>query len=312
MTFPPEPSQRERSGEYFSRLSAVGLRGIPVDRGLAGILLICLVASTIFTFLFMGLKPDEALTLIRQEAFGGGLEKVQTYSIELLTRKPAKALEFRFYYLVRVDRSTHEALMTVFESSGINRPSEDALMSAPKVKSMLALMESFPTRPGHEYFQDEAVYEDRFHRSRYDLGVLDLHSFLRHLPSDAAPAAYGCHLVFAALFHEGNISFYEGVRDFYLDRSRSIGEISYGTGDESYLFENRVVTVPRAVQYVDVAQAPPFGTIRFEDVGAKETVRVLFTTRHLAGPGMLITRVVLDGKVEKTYYRFVGWPEQAY
>ena len=55
-----------------------------------------------------------------------------------------------------------------------------------------------------------------------------------------------------------------------------------------------------------------FGTLTFTDLGAEETIRFHFTTRHLAGPAVLLTRVWVDGDVQANYYSFVGWPEREY
>jgi len=283
-----------------------------VDRGLVGVLLICLVGSTIVAFLFFGLKPSEKVTVIRFEAFEEALEKNKPYSLELLARQPIRHLTIQFSYLVRVSQKTYEALRSLPESRGLLGPSKEALCAMPKVEAILEMMRPFPDAPETRFFTDRAVFSDRLRTVEYDVAVLDLHGFFEHLPSSAAPDVFGTYSVFAAFFHAGNVSFYEGASDFYLNRRDSIGEISYGVGEESHLFENRNVIVPRTPDYVDVVKAPPFGTLSFENVQEGETVRFFFTTRHLAGPGVLIARVFADGVQAKVIYKFLGWPEQAY
>lgn len=283
-----------------------------MDRGLAGVLLICLAASTMAAWLLFGLKPPEKVTVIRFEAFEEGLEKAKPYSLELLVRQPVKHLAIQFSYLVRVNKKTHEAIRSLLDAQGLLKPSREALLAMPKVEEIQAMMGLFPEGPEVRFHADHAEFSDRLHTAEYEVAVLDLHEFFRYLPSSAGPDVFTSYTVFAAFFHGDNVSFYEGARDYYLNRRDSIGEIQYEMGEESHLFENRNVMVPRSSDYVDVAQAPPFGTLSFEDLEAGESVRFYFTTRHLAGPGVLIARVFADGVEDKTIYKFLGWPEQAY
>lgn len=296
---------------FFTARSS-GFAGDPVDRGLAGVLLICLVASTTVAWLFLGLKPPEKVTVIRFEAFEEELEKAKSYSLELLVRQPVKHLTVEFSYLVRVNKKTHEALQSLLDSEGLLKLSQEALLAMPKVEEIQAMMQLFPQRPAVHFFTDHAVYTDRLRTVEYDVAILDLHEFFRYLPANAGPDVFTSYTVFAALFHGDNVSFYEGARDYYLNRRVSIGEILYEAGEESHLFENRNVMVPRTSDYVDIAEAPPFGTLSFEDLEAGESVRFHFTTRYLAGPGILIARVLADGAEDKVIYKFLGWPEQAY
>ena len=293
-------------------MRGTGSAGDPVDRGLVGVLLICLTASTIAAWLFLGLRPAEKVTVIRFEAFEEGLEKTKPYSLELLVRQPIKHLAIQFSYLVRVDKAAHEALKSLLDSQGLLKPSQEAILAMPKVKEIQAMMQPFPKRPEIHFFADHAVFSDRLHTTEYDVAVLDLHEFLRYLPSSASPDVFTSYTVFAAFFHGENVSFYEGARDYYLTRRDSIGEILYEAGEESHLFENRNVIVPRRSDYVDVTEAPPFGTLSFEDLKSGESLRFYFTTRYLAGPGVLIARVFADGLEDKIVYKFLGWPEQAY
>lgn len=282
--------------------------------------MICFVASSVVAAVFFGLNPTEKVTLIRLVAFEETIEKVRSYSIEVLVREPVKHLDLEFSYLVRVDEKTHEELKSLLDSKGILEPSEEALLENPKVEKILAMMEPFPEHPDYRFFRDVVEYEARYrkenvmvHReAKYEVGVLDIHRFFRHLSGDAAPDVFRSYILFAALFHEENVSFYEGVQDYYLNRFESMGELSYEREGESYLFENPNVIIPRGSEYVDVAEAPPFGTISLEDLKEQETVRFVFTTRHLAGPAVLLARIFVDGEEEEYYYKIMGWPEEEY
>jgi len=294
--------------------------GRNMDRGLIGVLLVCLVGSTIVVLVLFELRPSESVSLIRLDAFKEGVGRIPSYSLELLTRRPIQHLVLQFQYLVRVDEKVHNRLLSLLQSEGLLGPSERALTTNPKVSSILRMMEPFPDSPHYRFFHDSAIYESHlwqggreiYRRAEYEIAVLDLHSFFEYLPESARPDAYKCHTVFAAFFHQENVSFYEGVSDFYLDRRDSVGEILCQAGNRQLLFENPRVTVPEGSEYVDVTSAPPFGTVSFDGLSGQETVKVFFTTRHLAGPAVLVTRVFVDGREEKTYYVFLGWPEEPY
>jgi hypothetical protein len=284
-----------------------------MDRGLVGVLLICLIASTLVAFLFFGLAPAERVTLIRLEPFDTrGSEKVHSYVIELLVREPIENLEVQFSYLLRVDEEAHEELRSLMEAEGLLEPSEEALLSIPKVEGILEMEEWFENPPSHEYYRDSADYKDLRREVTYDLAVLDLHDFFRHLPDSAGPGVFKSYFIFASVFHEENVSFYQGVADYYLNREESLGKITYEREGESHLYENPNTIVPKSSEFVHIYEAPRFGTISFNDLGEKETVKVLYTTRHVLGPGILVARVFVNGELDESYYSFFGWPEAEY
>ncbi len=275
-------------------------------------LLICFIASTVTASLFFGLEPSEKVTLIRLDAFKGPLEKVRPYSIELLVREPLEEVVVEFSYLVRVNEENHELLMATLDPEEILDSSGEKLTAVPKVAEILRMMEPFPDRPSYRFFKDSAEYKDQFREVEYDLAVLDIRDFLKYLPKSAGPQAYGSYMVYATLLHKENASFYEGASDYYLNRLDSMGEVVWESNDGSHLVENPNVIVPRSSEYVHIREAPSFGTVVFEDVEAEETLRVYFTTRHLAGPAVLVVRIWADGEVQENYYSFVGWPEREY
>jgi hypothetical protein len=291
-----------------------------MDRGLLGVLLICLIASTIVAALFFGLRAEEKVTLIRLEPFELGVKRIRSHTVELLVRKPMERMTVEFSFLVRVDQETDEQLTDLLEAQGSLEPSKEALTQNPKVEEILDMMEPFPNRPEVEFFTDTVTY-DKVHsiegrqvrrKADYEVGVLDLHGFLEYLPESAGPGVYRSYLEFAMLVHDENVSFYEGVSDYYLTRHESVGEVTYGIDGDSKLFENPNVMVPRTSDYSHVFEAPRFGTVTFDDLEPQQTASIMFTTRHLAGPSILITRVLVDGEPEKTYFSLFGWPEQEY
>ena len=283
-----------------------------MERGLVGVLSICFVLSTLLAAIFFGITAPEKVTLIRLSAFEGPLEKVRPYSIELLVREPIDELRLEFSYLIRVNEGTHDMLSKVIDPGEAMDSSGESLSSIPKVQRILEMEEPFSQRPGYRFFKDTAQYEDKFREVEYELAVLDIRDFLKYLPPSAGPEAYGAYMVFAVLIHEENVSYYQGAFDYYLDRLNSMGEFSYEVNDESVLFENPRVIVPRSTDYTHIREAPPDGTVIFNDLKAEDTVRVFFNTRHLAGPGVLIVRVWVDGQVQDNYFSFAGWPETEY
>ena len=283
-----------------------------MERGLVGILAICFIASTVVAVIFLGMEAPDKVTLIRLNEFEGSTEKVRPYSMELLIRKPVGDLRLEFSYLLRVDEETHEELKVAVDPGDALESSGESLLSIPKVQKILEMEGQFPGRPGYRFFRDTADYEDRFHEVSYELAVLDIRDFLKYLPESAGPESFGAYMVFAVLVHEENVSYYQGAFDYYLDRLTSMGELSYGVNDQFSLFENPRVIMPRSTNYVHISEAPPHGTIVFKDLEAEDTVRVSFNTRTLAGPGILVARLWVDGEVWENFFSFAGWPEQEY
>lgn len=283
-----------------------------MDRGLVGILLICFISSTVIAALFFGLKPSEKVTLIRLDAFKGQPERTRSYTIELLAREPAERVTVEFSYLLRVSEERHDELSGILDVESVFDSGGEALTEIPKVEEELRMMKRFASSPGYRHYGGHAQYKDVFHHVRYELAVLDIREFFKYLPPSAGPEAYGSYLVFAVLRHAGNVSFYEGASDFYLNRLGSMGEVKVERRNESWLYENPNVIIPRSSEYVHVREAPSFGTVVFENVGTEETLRVIFTTRHLSGPGMLVARLWVDGEVQDDYFNLVGWPEREY
>jgi hypothetical protein len=283
-----------------------------MERGLVGVLSICFVLSTLLAVFFFGVEAPERITLIRLNAFERTQEKVIPYSIELLVREPIGELRLEFSYLVRVDEKTHGMLGELIDAEEALESEGESLVSMPKVRDILEMEKRFSPRPEYRFFGDTAHYEDPFREVVYDLAVLDIRDFLKYLPESAGPEAYGAYMVFAIFVHEENVSYYQGASDFYLDRLISMGELTYGVNDDFSIFENPSVVAPRSKDYVHIREAPPHGTITLNDLEAEDAVRVSFSTRRLAGPGVLVTRLWVDGEVQENYYSFAGWPEQEY
>jgi len=99
---------------------------------------------------------------------------------------------------------------------------------------------------------------------------------------------------------QGNLTYYQGGSDFFLNRNQSIESlvISYNDNETTY---RSVKEAAGSLNLPTIAQAPRLGTVKFEQVKKDDRMYVMFAVNSLSVPahtGMMeIIRIYGDGEL---------------
>jgi hypothetical protein len=287
-----------------------------LDRGLIGVLLICLVASSILVLLFLGEHVKSPITVLKveyPERIGPG--EPSRFALNVLARGDVEDLKVEYSYLTRISGKTASDL---YAASGFNQSvlqDEDPVSYlAPEKFDFLRKdlpggevpFETQRMEVPYEFMKDYKVVKKDLQVSYYDYRTM-----MEWTPESAIPNVFEATLCFAFVsLPEGNISVYQGHPDFYLNRPDSMTDLEYGKGESSQLFVNPAIREVGEEDYVHINEAPAFGTVHFGSLEKGERAFMSFTTRDLSRPSIQVIRFWVNGELveEETRFNFLGGP----
>ncbi len=287
-----------------------------MDRGLVGILLICLIASSILVLLFLGERARSPITVLKVEyPERSGPGEPSRFALNVLARRDAEELKVEYSYLTKIGSESMEEL---YATPGFNQ----SVLQDEDPTSYLAPEEFDPLRknlPGGEVpFETQKIevpYEfiRDYQTVKKDLKVsyYDYRTMLEWTPKSAIPFVYGTNVCYAFIsIPEGNISVYQGRPDFYLNRHDSMTDLEYGKNETTHMFVNPAIREVPAGDYVHINEAPPFGTVHFGSLEKGQRAFMSFTTRDLSRPAIQVVRFWVNGELveEETRLNFLGAP----
>jgi len=260
--------------------------------------------------LLLGERAKSPLTILKVEypdRFSSGV--LSRFSLNLLARRDIEDLVVRYSYLYRVGDAAMAELLRLdgFNQSVLSDQEPFLFLKIPK--GLVPLMRELPETA---WFETQAAavtytYGDQLQTREVELHIryYDFARTMQWFPPSASPAIYGASTAFALLYLEaGNISFYQGASDFYLNRDDSTSDIEIGKDGGSSLYLN-----PRmretADDYVHVNDAPPFGTARFGSLKKGRRGYVSFTTRDIVVPAIQVIRFWINGELSEGDTQFI-------
>lgn len=287
-----------------------------MDRGLIGVLLICLVASSILVLLLFGERVTLPITVLKveyPERIGPG--EPSRFALNVLARKDVEDLRVEYSYLVRVGGKTIEDL---YATPGFNQSvlqDEDPVSYVTheqfdRLRKDLPGGE-IPVETQKVEIPYEFTKEFRIVEKELQLRYYDYRTNLEWAPESAIPYVYGTTLCYAFIsIPEGNISVYQGRPDFYLNRHDSMTDLEYGKNETTHLFINPNIREVAEQEYVHINEAPPFGTVHFGSLEKGQRAFMSFTTRDLSRPSIQVVRFWVNGELveEETRFNFMGGP----
>jgi len=286
-----------------------------LDRGLVGVLLICLVGSSVGVLLFFGEKTRSSITILKveyPERFTPG--QPNRFAVNILARRDVEDLRVQYCFLYRVGG---ERIKELYQTEGFNQ----SVLSDDEPYRYLAIPRGTETMrkelPGEASFLTQRVtmpyeYVSRFVRKKVNLRIryYDFSDMLRLVPSSAFPDVFTATTQFALVsIEEGNISLFQGRADYYLNREDSLSEMEIGKDETSQKYFNpRIVEVTGNYTHVD--DAPPFGTVDFGALKRGQRAYLSFTTRDISLPAIQVVRFWVDGDLleEETRFNLMGSP----
>lgn len=286
-----------------------------MDRGLLGTLLVCLVASSVLVMLLLGERARSSLTILKVEypdRFSTGV--LSRFALNLLARKDIEDLVVRYSYLYRVSGPAIDELLKTdgFNQSVLSDQDPYKFLRLPK--GMVPLMQELPEDVWFETQRATVpyTYRDQFQTREVGLSIrfYDFSRMVQWSPASASPGIYAASTAFALLSIEtGNISYFQGTSDFYLNRDDSTSDIEMGKDGEASLYLNPKMREISG-EFAHVNNGPPFGTARFGGLRKGQRAYLSFTTRDIVVPAIQVIRFWINGELSEgdTQFVFLGSP----
>lgn len=284
-----------------------------MERGLIGILLICLVGSTLAVMLFLGEKTDSPITILKveyPERFGPG--EPSRFALNVLARRNIEDLKVEYSFL----RMAGEVMMDeLYQTEGFN---ESVIQDEDPHTFLLIPRESREMRedlPGEVDYETQKVtlpYEYRkgmqIMNTDVTIRFYDYRRMVQWTPETTVPHVYTTSSTFAVLsIPEGNVSYFYGTGDYYLNRYDSMSDFEYGKNETTFSYINPAIREATS-GYTHVNEAPGFGTVDFGKLEKGQRAFLSFTTRDIARPSIQVVRFWVNGELleEDTQFNFMG------
>lgn len=284
-----------------------------MERGLIGVLLICLVGSTVAVMLFLGERTTSPITILKveyPERFGPG--EPNRFALNVLARENVEDLKVEYSYLRMAGVKLMEELyqMDGFNESVIDDDNpEDFLLIPREAKNFI---ENLPGDGGFMTQKVELPYEYRKEmqivKTDLTLRFFDYRKMLGWAPDTAIPFVYSTSTSFAVLsLPEGNVSYFYGVSDFYLNRYDSMSDFEFGKNESTSLYLNPAIREVTG-DFLHINHAPGFGTVEFGSLEKGQRAFLSFTTRDISLPAIQVVRFWINGELieEDTQFNFMG------
>lgn len=265
---------------------------VRIDRGFVGVLLIAVVISTVIMGFVTVEKAKSGIEVLKNKyplAMKTSVQERHTFVVNIIARKSYEEVKLKFSCVskakpVFADRNiTKKPGVTLKEIAAEITP----------IKTCLSAGRSSPV--GY----DEQIIEVEINGTTYEALMMDFGEVIAagQPVSDLsfAPTSYVLWMD-----EQGNLTYYQGASDFFLNRNQSIESlvISYNDNETTYR------SVKEAAGSLDVptlAQAPRLGAVKFEDVRKDDRMYVMFAVNSLSVPahtGMMeIIRIYGDGEL---------------
>lgn len=286
-----------------------------MERELIGILLICLVASTVAVFIFFGEQAENRIEILKVDyPESGEIRADKKFGLNVMARKDVQSLKVQYSYLRYIPQIEVKEL---YQTEGFNesvRSDENTLEYLVIPEGTREFREALPTDVGFLTQTGKEPLEYRkglqIKETEVSIRFYDYSEMLRWVPPSSYPDVFRATTQFAFVsIPEGNISVLKGCSDFYINREESLTEVEVGKDANSTAYYNpEIREVPPNSNHVN--EAPPFGTIEYGELKKGERAYLSFITRDLASPGIQVIRFWVNGELleDETRFNLIGNP----
>jgi len=248
-----------------------------LTREFAGVVLIALTASTIVTLFIVGERANKDLEIL-ENRYPSGIRQDQrnTFSLALIARKPVEDLRVQVGCLHLVPSENYEVEMGEF--------GRDALLSLESVRTLTQMSGRLGIDPV------ELEMKVIRNRTRQEMYLFDFTGLLPYVNESILGGyfATGITSIYAGVFNETGLAYlYAGSKDFFASRNGTITELSISLNDEKRTYRRIKELSSEEIKsgVPTLVDAPPLGTVEFEDLSKDDTVRIAFSVDRSSLPG---------------------------
>jgi hypothetical protein len=280
-----------------------------MDRRLIGILAICVVFSTLFTLFIIG-ERSSGITLVENiypsSVYQSRVRDAFPFQYGVVFRQNYASVVADFYTL----RRAHLNVTVAPEDATL-----EGLAKLPEISTLVDVSKVFDYAPVIMTIGAERKNESVSIKLLDFSGIFDgfapfgLPKFVEGARSGII-ASPGATLAFAFVFNEsGFIDYYEGVRDFFIERELLLSDMYIRLNDDVASFtSSRMSTQPVGQRILD---APKGGRLKLVDVERDDRLEVGFSVNSQWVPreGMRILQIMAirgDLDSEHVQSNFVG------
>jgi hypothetical protein len=263
--------------------------------------------------LFLGERTTSPITILKveyPERFGPG--EPNRFALNVLARKNVEDLKVEYSYLRMASVNIMEEL---YQMDGFNESvreddnPQEFLLIPSQTKDLIdnlpdeATFMTQKVKLPYEYRKDLQIM-----KTDLTLRFFDYRKMLQWAPATAIPFIYGASTSFAVLsIPEGNVSYFYGVSDFYLNRHNSMSDFEFGKNESTSLYLNPVIREVTG-NFLHISNAPGFGTVEFGSLEKGQRAFLSFTTRDIALPAIQVVRFWVNGELfeDDTQFNFMG------
>jgi hypothetical protein len=253
-----------------------------MDRRLLGVVLIALVVSSAAFFSFVGENVEEPIEILKDEwnlpmGVDGfripGEEGRYAYSLGLVVRSPIRRLDLVFTCL----ENRSSSLPELVNASELGL--WEAFMNLSQIGPLASTIDLYPYVEERVIRPEVALEAGNFNYRGvvYDMTDPEVST----APGPVPRTLQTVHLLMRN--EEGPTSYYRGVRDFFIDRNRTIIDIMVQFNENLTRFAQRT---SEQGESVPIERAPDVGKLRFDDLRTDDQIFVSIAIN----PAMVPTR----------------------
>jgi hypothetical protein len=247
---------------------------VKFDRGFLGVLLIAVVISTIVMGFVTVEKFDLGIEIIKNKyplSIKTSEQSRQTFVLNVIARKAYQRVRIKFGVLRRMDPPFMDPNVT-------ERPDVSLHYLASQItpiRTCLSISKASPVG-----FQNETLEVDvngtEYTGLFYDFGQI-ISAGQENLDLSSAPT---CYLLWRD--GDGNLTYYQGSSDFFLNRNESLESLTISYNDEETNY--RSSKDPAGGDIPTVAEAPSVGIVTYDEVKKDDRMYVMFAVNSLSVP----------------------------
>jgi hypothetical protein len=279
-----------------------------MDRRFIGIVIICIVFSTVFTLFIIG-ERSRGITLVENiypnSVYRSRDRGAFPFQLGVVFRQNFESAIVDFYALRKAYLNTTISRDVTLEDLG----------KLPKISTIIEITNAF------EFDPEVTTIEAERKNESVSIKLLDFSGIFEGFsPSGVPNFAEGARsglisspsptLVFAFVFNEsGFTDYYEGIRDFFLDRELLLSDLYIRLNDDVSSFtSSRMSYQPVGQRMLD---APKGGRLELSGIERDDRLEVGFSVNSAWVPigGLSVLQImIIEGDLDSEYYlsNFVG------
>ena len=265
---------------------------VKIDRGFIGVLLIAIVISTVFMGFVTVEKAKTGVEIIKNKyptTMKTSIQERHTFVVNVIARKSFEEVRLKFSCLRKMEPAFMDPNIT--EEPGVTL--DEIAAEITPIKTCMSAGKSSPLGFQREIIEVN-INGTLIEALMYDFGEV------------IAAGQEGTDFSFAPTSYilwrdeEGNLTYYQGASDFFLNRNESMESLVISYNDNETTYRSAKETAG-TMDTPTVAEGPKLGTVKYPKVKKDDRMYVMFAINSLSVPehkGMIqVIRVYGDGEL---------------